>query len=596
MHRLMDLRESDVVHGLPAHLMEAAQAADLMRAILDGLPAMVGYWDRDLCNRMANSAYLEWFGREPETMVGMHIRDLLGQELLEQNYPYMSRALDGERQTFDRTLIDTEGVTRHTQASYIPDVADGEVRGFFVLVTEITARVVAEREVADAAERYRALVRSLPGGFALLFDTQLRFTVADGEALSTFGYTREELEGRTLAEAMPPDLVAELEPRYLRALTGESTTWERVIGRRVFSLTAGPVRGADGEVTGGVVACTDVTDERRGATIAQAVTALARIAADPRTVRDAASGVTEVLQEIFGLEDVALLRLLEPGRAEVLAARPPEREVDAELVIDDGMAVALALETGRPALQRYDADATGYAHRLREMGLRVGGAAPISVRGEVWGALVLASGTESAIDDVLLDLLGSVSELVGLALGNAEAWEALRREATTDVLTGLPNHRAYRDELDRCLAQSARSGETVGLILLDVDRFKDINDTHGHPAGDAVLREVGHRLANVARSYELAARIGGEEFALVVTGVDDELAMAVAERARSVIADTPFPRVGTVTASAGVAVIRAPGQHGARERLAAAADGALYVAKRTGRNRVVGPGGQHIVG
>lgn len=581
--------------GLREDLTGSTTGTDLLRAILDGVPAMVGYWDRDLRNRMANSAYLEWFGRRPEEMVGIHIRDLLGPTLFAENYPYMERALQGERQTFDRTLVDVDGATRHTQASYIPDVKDGEVQGFFVLVTEITARVEAEREAARAAEQYRALIRSMPGGFALLFDTHLRFTVADGEALAAFGYAPEALEGRTLSEALP-GLAAELEPRYIRALAGESSTWDRVIGHRVFSLTAGPVRGAGGEVTGGVVVCTDVTDERRGATIAQAVTAVAKIVADTQTVRDVAARVTDVLQEIFGLDDVGLLRLREPGRAEVLAARSPRHEAGEELVIGKGTAVALALETGRPALQRYDAEASDLARRLHAMGLRVGGAAPISVQGEVWGALVLASSTPSAIDGVLIDLLGSVSELVGLAIGNAEAWEALRREATTDALTGLPNHRAYRDELDRCLAHSARGGETVGLILLDVDHFKDINDTHGHPAGDAVLREVGHRLATVARSYELAARIGGEEFALVVTGVDDALAMAVAERARSVIADTPFPLVGTVTASAGVAVIGAPGRHGARERLAAAADGALYVAKRTGRNRVVGPGGRRIVG
>ncbi|MBJ7521352.1 MAG: diguanylate cyclase [Solirubrobacteraceae bacterium] len=471
--------EAGASSALPEYLTGSASSTDLLRAILDGLPAMVGYWDRDLRNRMANSAYLEWFGRRPEEMLGTHIRDLLGPKLFAENSPYMERALQGEGQTFDRTLVDVDGTTRHTQASYIPDVRDDEVVGFFVLVTEITARVEAER---------------------------------------------------------------------------------------------------------------------RGATIAQAVTAVAKISADTQTVRDVASRVTEVLQDIFGLDDVTLLRLREPGRAEVLAARSPRHEPGEELAIEEGTAAALALGTGRPALQRYEPQSTGLGGRLHAMGLRVGAAAPISVRGEVWGALVLASSDPSAIDGALVDLLGSVSELVGLAIGNAEAWEALRREATTDPLTGLPNRRAYRDELDRCLAQSARSGTSVGLILLDIDHFKAINDNHGHPVGDAVLRDVGHRLAAVARSHELAARVGGEEFALVVTGVDDDVVMAVAERARRVIVDTPFPEVGTVTASAGVAVVRAPRQQGARDHLAAAADRALYAAKRTGRNRVVGPGGRHISG
>ncbi|MBJ7332875.1 MAG: diguanylate cyclase [Solirubrobacteraceae bacterium] len=589
----MGLRQADATGGLPAHLTESALPADLLRAILDGLPAMVGYWDRDLHNRMANSAYMEWFGCRPETMGGMHIRDLLGPELFERNYPYMARALEGERQTFDRTLIDAEGVTRHTQASYIPDVVDGEAQGFFVLVTEITDRVEAEREAADAAERYRALIRSMPGGFVLLFDSQLRFTVADGEALQVFGYTRESLEGHTLAEAMPPALVTELEPRYARALAGQATTWDRVIGHRVFSLTAAPVQGAEGHVTGGVVVCTDVTEERRGATIAQAVTALAKVAAEASPLEAVAARITGILHEIFGLDDVGLLRFDGSHTAEVLAASPPSRKLGDTIDIDDGTAVALVLGTGHPALLRYDERSAGVARRLYDMGLRVGGAAPIRVRGEMWGALVLASGDETAMDDALLDRLSSVSELVGLAIGNAQAWEALRRDATTDAVTGLPNHRAYREELARCVAQGARDGRTVGLILVDLDHFKAINDSHGHPAGDAVLREVGHRLATVARANELAARIGGEEFALVLMGVDQETAVAAAERARRAIAEEPFLNIGQVTASAGVGVLSDPGKDGAADRLVAATDQALYVAKRTGRNRVVGPGGSH---
>jgi diguanylate cyclase (GGDEF)-like protein/PAS domain S-box-containing protein len=125
---------------------------ELLQAILDGLPAMIGYWDRDLRNQMANSTYLEWFGLRPEQMRGMHIRDVLGPDLYEQNLPYMERALAGEEQLFDRTIVDVQGETRHTQASYIPDLRDGEVRGFFVLVTEITDRVRAQRRI-EAADK-----------------------------------------------------------------------------------------------------------------------------------------------------------------------------------------------------------------------------------------------------------------------------------------------------------------------------------------------------------------------------------------------------------------------------------------------------------
>lgn len=111
---------------------------------------MVAYWDKDCLNRIANAAYVEWFGLTPQQMRGMHIRDLLGPALYARNLPYIRGALAGEQQLFNRTLVDTEGRTRYTQASYIPRIVDGSVEGFFVLVTDISERVRAEAALADS--------------------------------------------------------------------------------------------------------------------------------------------------------------------------------------------------------------------------------------------------------------------------------------------------------------------------------------------------------------------------------------------------------------------------------------------------------------
>jgi PAS domain S-box-containing protein len=123
-----------------------------IRAVLNALPAMVGYWDRDLRNVVANHAYVEFFGMSPEEMRGIHISELLGPELFEKNRPYMEAALAGEPQLFDREIRTPSGEVRYTQASYIPDVVDGEVRGFSVLVTDITER----KRMEDEIERSRA--------------------------------------------------------------------------------------------------------------------------------------------------------------------------------------------------------------------------------------------------------------------------------------------------------------------------------------------------------------------------------------------------------------------------------------------------------
>jgi PAS domain S-box-containing protein len=132
---------------------EPLDPAEALQAILNALPAMIGCWDGDLRNVMANSAYMEFFGRSPEQMRGMHIRDLLGPELFAKNLPFMEGALAGEPQTFDREITTPSGEVRYTQVSYVPDIADETVRGFFVLVTDITERRRIEREL----ERSRTL-------------------------------------------------------------------------------------------------------------------------------------------------------------------------------------------------------------------------------------------------------------------------------------------------------------------------------------------------------------------------------------------------------------------------------------------------------
>ncbi|MEO8297540.1 MAG: ATP-binding protein [Burkholderiales bacterium] len=128
-----------------------------LQLLLDNLPAMVGYWDRELRNRFGNQAYLEWFGFTPEGMLDRHIREILGEKLFALNHPFMESALKGKTQYFEREIIDARGVQRLSQAYYIPDVVKDEVQGFFVLVVDISHR----RALEDALQRELAQARQL---------------------------------------------------------------------------------------------------------------------------------------------------------------------------------------------------------------------------------------------------------------------------------------------------------------------------------------------------------------------------------------------------------------------------------------------------
>lgn len=164
----------------------------------------------------------------------------------------------------------------------------------------------------------------------------------------------------------------------------------------------------------------------------------------------------------------------------------------------------------------------------------------------------------------------------------------LARASRRDALTTLPNRRAFEEDLAREVARAARGGPPLAVVVLDVDHFKIVNDTHGHGVGDVVLREVAARAASAVRAGDFVARIGGEEFGLLLQGTELAGALELAERVRAAVAAAPVEAgevALSVTASLGCAVL-APGE--GPEAVVARADARLYEAKRAGRDRVAG--------
>jgi diguanylate cyclase (GGDEF)-like protein len=163
----------------------------------------------------------------------------------------------------------------------------------------------------------------------------------------------------------------------------------------------------------------------------------------------------------------------------------------------------------------------------------------------------------------------------------------LREAATHDALTGALNRGGIMRAAEEALAARGRRDASIGFILLDLDHFKDVNDRFGHPAGDAVLKETVRRLSGALRSRDQLGRFGGEEFLVVVTDTDAVAAGRTAERLRLALAASPFDLGGattSVTASFGVAIAASAAERA--EAVIAAADYALYAAKKAGRNRV----------
>ena len=209
---------------------------------------------------------------------------------------------------------------------------------------------------------------------------------------------------------------------------------------------------------------------------------------------------------------------------------------------------------------------------------------PLFAEGRAIGALVVehAMRSGSRIERRVVSALERFASHAALALRNAWLLEQMQELASTDGLTAVANRRTFESTLDKELARAERTGNSVGLVLLDIDHFKMLNDSHGHQIGDDVLRQVAAALSSTSRKFETVARYGGEEFAVLLPGASGDEAVAAAERLRRALseADTIVP----VTASAGVAVYPVHAADGSS--LVAAADKALYTSKRRGRNRV----------
>ncbi|MCW2817442.1 MAG: domain S-box protein, partial [Marmoricola sp.] len=126
------------------------EEVDRWRALINTLPALVALWGEDQRNVMGNAAYEEWFGLPPAELRGMHLREVLGAGLHTQNLPHVEAVLRGEPQTFDRTVVTASGETRHTQAVYLPHVVEGDVQGFYAMVTDVTGKVEAQRDLLAA--------------------------------------------------------------------------------------------------------------------------------------------------------------------------------------------------------------------------------------------------------------------------------------------------------------------------------------------------------------------------------------------------------------------------------------------------------------
>jgi diguanylate cyclase (GGDEF)-like protein len=244
---------------------------------------------------------------------------------------------------------------------------------------------------------------------------------------------------------------------------------------------------------------------------------------------------------------------------------------------------AQALRSGEPSEAQLE-EAVALSHPLR----RRDGEGP----GEVAGLVSIAR-PQRAFTSAETDLFHYLAGQAEVSIENVGLHETVERQAVTDELTGLSNRRRFQEAMQTEIERSRRFGQQLGLVMLDIDDFKQVNDRYGHVQGDLVLREVARVLRESSREIDEPARYGGEELAVVLPGTDLQGAYNLAERVRTGIEALRLPLLdgeGTLTVTASFGVATLPGSGYDMRSLIEAADEALYKAKRTGKNRTVRAG------
>ena len=340
-----------------------------------------------------------------------------------------------------------------------------------------------------------------------------------------------------------------------------------------------------------IVACWVQRDLRTRINQMTAVNRISQLAGEGGPIGGTLNSMLDIAQEIVPRAQCAIL-LLDPEKHVLrLAAGQGYQSVARYLEIPVGRGVTgRCAETGETqvvvdlASEGAELDyIEGIPGAISEV------AVPLQADGRIIGVFNAESVERAAFGDQEVQTLELVARQVASVVRSAQLLEETRRLSVTDSLTGLHNRRYFTRQLEENVRRSARYGERLALVLLDLDFFKDVNDQHGHQVGDRALQLLAGTLQEAVRETDQTARIGGEEFALLLLRCDRELALQISERVRAEIRELAIEELPDVemdlSASVGVAFF--PDDGADPKTLMRVADDALYRAKRLGRDQVV---------
>ncbi len=529
---------------------------------MDGVPAPVAYIDRDERCHYVNRTFLQYFGLTAEQVAELRLRDVVGHGIYQSAQAMLSRALEGEPTAFDRLVPGANGVRRWMTIRVVPDAGpSGEVHGAFVLMNDIHGLKQAQEALRASEAELRLIMDNVPARVAYI-DTENRFRFLNRHNEEWLGESRKDLTGRKVAEVIGDERFAQLQPLLARVLKGEVVATEQMLVQpsgdpRWEAIHYAPNRDGEGKVIGIYAVHTDIHDQKNN--------------------EDALRRANWMLSSHISNTPLAVL---EWDRDFRLVRWSPQAENIFGWTADEvlGMPIndnALLHEADREALVSVLASLTS-GEEPRATGL--------TRNNRKSGDTIWCEWYHSA----LLDADGKIASILSFVQdvsSRIQAEERLQYMATRDALTGLPNRLLLHERLTQAIAQAKRGGRRVGVLFIDLDRFKNVNDTLGHRIGDELLKGVTKALSTALRETDLLARLGGDEFMVIVDDFEEPAVLGrIAQKLLDAIAQ-PFKIEEHdiyVTSSIGISVY--PDDSDDPEELLKHADVAMYRSKELGRN------------
>ncbi len=479
-----------------------------------------------------------------------------------------------------------------------------------VSITDITPLKKSEEALRESETLFRATFEHSPVGVGVIAPGG-RYLMANQRLCDMLGYSEPELRTRTTVDMTHPDDIPGTQEQVRQLLSGEideadvekryiHRTGRVIWAQRVTAL----LRDSQGKPRYFITQVQDISRRRQAED--ELTTANAKLTAwlgdlEARTHEMATlNEMVSFLQTCRAPEDAyavlgKMAPSLFPGDGGALALIHASRKaVEAITAWGDPvytrnqfrMDDCWALKRARPHLVPDSHHALACRHLTDLPPAYI--CVPLIAQGDVLGCLHVNT-SAGGLSDRKQQLAKMVADAIALSLANLRLRENLRQQSIIDVLTGLFNRRYMEETLERELRRAARAKCPLGIIMADIDHFKNFNDAHGHAAGDILLGELGSYLRSHIRAEDVACRYGGEEFTLILPGSDLKATAGRAESLRSGVSSLRVEYGGhtleTVTLSFGVAAFPKHGASGAE--LLRAADKALYRAKREGRDRVV---------